>query len=180
LAAGLPRLQVVVMHMSKNTVLLLVGGASLVTACLCAAPARAQGRAEAAPTAGCVSGPIVYDDDAFVGPGPYPYSAAYPDGACLTGKVRVVATPKRADVYVDGFFAGFVEDFDGALQGLPATPGEHAVTLYLEGYRTITRHIVVPSHATVKLRLQMDRLSPDQTSAPPPAALIRNDPSRDE
>jgi hypothetical protein len=168
------------MQMSKNTVLFLLGGASLVTACLCPAPARAQGNPEAAPTANCVPGPIVYDDDSFVGPGPYPYSAAYPDGACLTGRVRVLATPKRADVYVDGFFAGFVDDFDGALQGLPATPGEHAVTLYLEGYRTITRHIFVTSHATVKVRLQMDRLAPDQTSEPPPAALIRSDPGRHE
>jgi hypothetical protein len=90
----------------------------------------------------------------------------------------VLATPKQADVYVDGFFAGFVDDFDGALQGLPATPGEHAVTLYLEGYRTITKHILVTSHATVKVRLQMDRVGPDETSDPPPAPLIRNDPGR--
>jgi hypothetical protein len=166
------------MHMSRNTVLFLLSGASLVTACLCPAPARAQGHLEAAPTANCVPGPIVYDDDSFVGPGPYPYSAAYPDGACLTGRVRVLATPKQADVYVDGFFAGFVDDFDGALQGLPATPGEHAVTLYLEGYRTITKHILVMSHATVKVRLQMDRVGPDETSDPPPAPLIRNDPGR--
>jgi hypothetical protein len=168
------------MNMSKNTVVLLLAGAPLVAAGLYATPARAQGHPEAAPTASCVPGPIVYDDDSFVGPAPYPYSAAYPDAACLTGKVRVLATPKQADVYVDGFFAGFVDDFDGALQGLPATPGEHAVTLYLEGYRTITRQILVTSHATVKVRLQMDRLAPDQTSEPPPAALIRSDPGRHE
>jgi hypothetical protein len=39
--------------------------------------------------------------------------AAYPNPACLTGRVQVLATPKQADVYVDGFFAGFVNDFDG-------------------------------------------------------------------
>jgi hypothetical protein len=166
--------------MSKNTVLFLLGGASVVTACLCPVQTRAQGGPVPVQTATCVPGPIVYDDDSFVGPGPYPYSAAYPDGACLTGRVRVVATPKRADVYVDGFFAGFVEDFDGALQGLPATPGEHAVTLYCEGYRTITRHILVTSHATVKVRVQMDRLAPDHTSEPPPAPLIRSEPGRHE
>lgn len=120
----------------------------------------------------------MYDDDSFVGPGPYPYSAAYPDGACLTGKVRVLATPKRADVYVDGFFAGFVDDFDGALQSLPTTPGIHAITLYFEGYRTITRDIFVTSHATMTVRLEMDRLEPDQASEPPPAPMLRSDPSR--
>jgi hypothetical protein len=145
--------------MSKHTVLRLLSGASLVTACLYASPSRAQEQPEAAPT----------------------YSTAYPDGARLSGRIRVLATPKRADVYVDGFFAGFVDDFDGALQGLPATPGGHAITLYLEGYRTITRHILVTSHATVKVRLQMDRLSPDQTSEPPPPpAGLPTDPSRHE
>jgi PEGA domain len=132
--------------MSKRSVLRLLSVAALVTVCLYPATSRAQGLPEAAAT----------------------YSAAYPDGARLSGKIRVLATPKRADVYVDGFFAGFVDDFDGALQGLPATPGDHAVTLFLEGYRTVTRHIVVTSHATLKVRLEMDKLEPDQTSEPPP------------
>ena len=145
--------------MSTHTVLRLLSGASLVTVCLYPSPSRAQEQPEAAPT----------------------YSAAYPDGARLSGKIRILATPKRADVYVDGFFAGFVDDFDGALQGLPATPGDHAVTLYLEGYRTITRHIVVTSHATAKVRLRMDKLDLDQTSEPPPPpAGLQTEPSRHE
>jgi hypothetical protein len=90
----------------------------------------------------------------------------------------MLATPKQADVYVDGFFAGFVNDFDGTLQYLPATPGDHAITLYKEGYRTITRHVVVTSESTATLRQRMDRLPPDQTSELPPAAVVRIDPSR--
>ena len=168
------------MHMSKNTVLFLRSGALIVTVCLYPAPSRAQGHPDADSATNCAARPIAHEGDLFSGPGPYPYSAAYPDGACLTGRVRVLATSKRADVYLDGFFAGFVDDFDGALQGLPATPGDHAITLYSEGYRTITRHILVTSHATVKVRLQMDRLAPDQISDPPPAPLIRNDPGRQE
>ena len=79
------------------------------------------------------------------------------------------------DVYIDGFFAGFVNDFDGVLQYLPATPGDHAITLYKEGYRTITRHVVVTSDATATLRLKMDRLEQDRTSEPPPAPVLRSD-----
>ena len=100
------------------------------------------------------------------------YSAAYPDSTRLTGVVRVLARPKQADVYVDGFFAGLVDDFNGAQQGLPATPGDHAITLYREGYRTITRHVSVTSNATVTLRLKMDRLGQGEVSELPPPALL--------
>jgi hypothetical protein len=31
----------------------------------------------------------------------------------------VLATPKEAAVYVDGFYAGVVDDFDGVFQSLP-------------------------------------------------------------
>jgi hypothetical protein len=101
-------------------------------------------------------------------------SASYPENGSSRlgqsrGHARRAATLcARIVANVDGFFASFVDDFDGALQGLPATPGDHAITLYLEGYRTVTRHVVVTSHATVKVRLEMDKLEPDQRSEPPP------------
>lgn len=96
------------------------------------------------------------------------YSEAYPESAGLTASVRILATPTRADVYVDGFFAGFVDDFNGVLHGLPMTPGRHAITLYMEGYRTITQNIVVAAHSAAKLPLSMEKLGPDEISALPP------------
>jgi hypothetical protein len=156
-------------HMSKKMFFTLFIGASLVIAApLWSSEADAQVLQGRVRTASCAPSPFLYDDDPFWGPGPYPYSAAYPDGACLSGKVRVLATPEEAAVYVDGFYAGLVDDFDGALQRLPITPGDHAITLYLEGYRTVTRHISVAPDASVKLRLRMDKLGPDQTSELPP------------
>ena len=37
--------------------------------------------------------------------------------------LRINVKPREASVYVDGYFAGRVEDFDGAFQRLHATPG---------------------------------------------------------
>jgi hypothetical protein len=164
--------------MTRNTSLIRLAGASLIAAGLWPSSAGAQERPAPVATADCAPRVVVDDDGRFSGPGPYPYSAAYPNRVCLTGRVRVVASLKQADVYVDGFFAGFVNDFDGTLQYLAATPGDHAITLYKEGYRTITRHVVVTSESTATLRLRMDRLAPDQTSELPPAAVVRIDPSR--
>jgi hypothetical protein len=156
--------------------LIRLAGASLIAAGLWPSSAGAQERPEPVATADCAPRAFVPGDDRFSGPGPIPYSAAYPNRACLTGRVRVVATLEQADVYVDGFFAGFVSDFDGTLEYLPATPGDHAITLYKEGYRTITRHVVVTSDSTATLRLKMDQLEPGATSEPPPAPVSRSAP----
>jgi hypothetical protein len=148
--------------MSSNAVRLLVAGAWLVSAGLYSSPAVAQ----PVSPAGCAPKTVTAADNPSGGA--YPYSAAYPDIGCLTGKVRIVGTPARADVYIDGFFAGFVDDFNGELQSLPATPGVHAITLYRDGYRTITKRVSVTSDNIVTLRLNLERLGPHQTSAPPP------------
>jgi hypothetical protein len=68
---------------------------------------------------------------------PYPYPGQYPyryysDDADL----RIQTTPRETEVYVDGAQAGIVDDFDGVFQRLHLRPGEHEITLYLQGYRS--------------------------------------------
>jgi hypothetical protein len=159
--------------MTQKTLFGSLAGVSLVVAAtLWPSPVGAQVRPDSVQPANCAPSPFVYDDDPFWGSGPYPYSAAYLNGECLSAGVRVIATPTQADVYVDGFYAGLVDDFDGALQRLPITPGDHAITLFLEGYRTVTRHILVTTDSSFTLQLTMDKLGPDEVSElPPPAAL---------
>jgi hypothetical protein len=158
--------------MSRNTVLSLLTGASMVIAAgLWPSRAAAQARPEPVGAEHCAPSWFVADDDPFWGPGPYPYSATL-DGQCLSASVRVLGTPIQADVYVDGFFAGLVDDFDGVLQRLPITPGDHAITLYLEGYRTVTKHVSVTSGSSLTVRLRMEMLGSDQTSELPPPAVL--------
>jgi len=102
----------------------------------------------------------------------YPYGYGNPygywayDSFDITGDVKTKITPKQTQVYVDGYYAGVADDFDGVFQGLYSSPGGHSVTLHLEGYRTITRNIYVRPYSTYKLRETMEKLAPGEVSEP--------------
>ncbi len=70
------------------------------------------------------------------------------------GSVRVLVDPSEARVYVDGYYAGTVDDFDGLFQRLNVSPGRHEITLKLEGYKTHRVKVYVPfdEHAQAALR----------------------------
>jgi hypothetical protein len=111
--------------------------------------------------------PFFYDP--FWGRYPYPYPyGVYPYGVRRQADVRVEVTPKQAEVYVDGFYAGLADDFDGVFKRLHTTPGGHAITLHLEGYRTVTENIYASPDSTFKLRDTMEKLGAGETSDPPP------------
>ena len=93
---------------------------------------------------------------------PYDYSPE------ITGSLKTEITPKQTEVYVDGYYAGVADDFDGVFQRLDTSPGGHAVTLHLEGYRTITRSIYVQPDSTLKLKETMEKLAPGEVSEPVP------------
>jgi hypothetical protein len=114
-----------------------------------------------------------YFYDPFYGPFPWWSPGAYPvrfpigDGRA---HIRVQVTPKNAAVYVDGFYAGVVDDFDGFFQPLPVLPGGHVVALYLEGYETISRSIYLPPGSTFQLREGLMPLSSGMASTFPAVA----------
>ena len=97
-------------------------------------------------------------------PYPYPYYAVDRGSA-----LRIEATPKEAQVYVDGYYAGIVDDFDGFFQKLRLPPGEHEVALYREGYRTVRQKVYLTTDSTFKIRYTMERLAAGEPSEPPPA-----------
>ena len=90
-------------------------------------------------------------------PGVYPYV-----GQNLIGKVRVEGVPKQTDVFVDGYFAGTAGT-------VATTPGGHAITLYLPGYRTVTQNIYVRPGSTFTMNGALDKLGAGEVSAPPPS-----------
>src|SRR5258708_1492443 len=49
--------------------------------------------------------------------------------------VRLQIKPREAQVYVDGYFVGIVDQFDGVFQRLDVPTGEHDIEVYLKGYR---------------------------------------------
>ena len=102
------------------------------------------------------------------GPGVYPYWYVPVYG--VRSSVRVLATPKEAAVYVDGFYAGIVDDFDGVFQSLPLPPGGHEIVLYDPGYRTVSQRVYLTPGSTFRLRQTMERLPAGVVSEPPPVA----------
>jgi hypothetical protein len=101
------------------------------------------------------------------------------EGASL----RVLVDPAEARVYVDGYYSGVVDDFDGLLQRLHIAPGRHEITLKLEGYKTHRMRVYVGPDATLKLHHEMQK-GPGETSedltggAPLPEREVRRE--RDE
>ncbi len=82
--------------------------------------------------------------------------------------VRVDVTPKQTEVYVDGYYAGEASDFNGVFKRLHTIPGGHAITLYLNGYRTVTDEVYVRPDSTFTMRDTMQKLAAGEVSAPPP------------
>lgn len=89
----------------------------------------------------------------------YPYAGGRP-----ASEIRVQVEPKQAEVFVDGYYAGLVSD----VGRLRVTPGGHVVSLYLEGYRTISENIYARPDSTFKLHENMVRLGAGEESAPVP------------
>jgi hypothetical protein len=102
----------------------------------------------------------------------YRYPPGYPGYryAEPEADVRIQVKPAEASVYVDGYFAGKVEDFDGAFQRLHVTPGEHEIVVYLEGYRSLHQKLYLSPHGNRKIEGTLERLSPgeEQEAAPVP------------
>ena len=82
--------------------------------------------------------------------------------------VRLEVKPKEAEVYVDGYYAGIVDDFDGTFQRLRVEPGEHEIELYLDGYRLVKQKVYLTPDNTFRIKYQMERLGPGEPPAPKP------------
>ena len=85
-----------------------------------------------------------------------------------TGSARLQVKPRTAEVYVDGYLAGTVDDFDGALQRLNLPAGEHTLTLFLEGYQTMTQKVLFRPGATLNLKYDLAQLGAGESSGPRP------------
>jgi len=77
-------------------------------------------------------------------------------------------SPREAEVFVDGYAAGTVDDFDGVFQRLHLRPGAHEITIHLAGYRTIREHRYFNPGSSEKMRGTLEPLSPGETEAPRP------------
>ena len=97
---------------------------------------------------------------------PYGYSTYEPEAS-----VRLEVKPKDAGVYVDGYYAGIVDDFDGTFQRLRVEPGEHELELWLDGYKTVHQKVYLTQDNTFRVKYQMERLASGQAPEPKPQPI---------
>jgi hypothetical protein len=98
----------------------------------------------------------------------YPYYPWYPYDPAAA--LRLQVTPREAEVFVDGSYAGTVDDFDGSFQRLRLIPGEHTVELFLPGRRMLTQAIYLQPGKTFTMRATLEALGPGEPEPVRPSA----------
>jgi hypothetical protein len=111
----------------------------------------------------------------YAGPYPYPYGYYYDN----RGAARLEVRPREAQVFVDGYFVGEVDDFDGWAQRLYIAPGEHQLAIYLKGHRTYRQNVLFRPGSTLRLEHVMQPLGPGETEEPRPEPDRTAQPRRD-
>jgi hypothetical protein len=65
------------------------------------------------------------------------------------GTLRLKVKPRDAEVYVDGYYAGVVDDFDGIFQRLHLDSGPHRIEVRAPGYEPLMFEVrITPDHTT--------------------------------
>jgi hypothetical protein len=83
----------------------------------------------------------------------YPYPP-YGGGSYTfsTGALRLKVRPRDAQVFVDGSYAGIVDDFDGVFQSLALAPGGHKIEIRMPGYETYTLDVHIQPDRTMTIK----------------------------
>lgn len=84
-----------------------------------------------------------------------PYYAAAPYYAPAPryyGDVRLQVRPRDAAVYVDGYYAGVVDNFDGVFQRLTLEVGPHEISIERPGFASMVYNVYVDAARTVDVR----------------------------
>jgi hypothetical protein len=103
--------------------------------------------------------------------GPYPpYGYGY---GYYGAELRTQVTPREAEVYVDGYLVGTVDDFDGIFQRLRVPLGEHEITIYKEGFRAVHQKMLFRPLESYNLRETMQPVAPGEAAEPRPTPSER-------
>jgi hypothetical protein len=113
----------------------------------------------------------------FYGPAYYQYPIYGRGYYGQSGSVRLQVSPQQAEVFVDGYFAGTVDDFDGVFQRLHIEPGEHEVQVYLAGYRPFSQRFYLQPGRSFNIRHTLQPLAPGEAAPPRPDPAPQSGPA---
>ena len=89
-----------------------------------------------------------YGYNNYYGPGAYsPWQVSGYD----IGGVRLKIRPRDAQVFVDGYYAGIVDDFDGTFQSLRLEAGGHKIEIHMPGFEDLEVDVHVQPGRTITL-----------------------------
>ena len=83
------------------------------------------------------------------------YGRGYP-----TGELRLQVRPRHAEVFVDGYFAGNVDDFDGFVQSLQLEEGPYTIELVAPGYEPLLFNVRIQPGRKITYRGDLRPLRP--------------------
>jgi hypothetical protein len=106
----------------------------------------------------------------YYGPGFYDTSTS----------VRLQVMPKDAEVYVDGYFAGKVDNFDGTFQRLRLAPGDHEIQLFMPGHRSFSQRVYLQPGGSFRVQHAMEPLGAGEPEPARPVAAPRSSQARPE
>jgi hypothetical protein len=87
---------------------------------------------------------------------PYAYAAGnYQAQGYDIGRVKLKVKPRDAEVFVDGYYAGTVDDFDGMMQSLRLDSGSYRIEIRKPGFETLVFDVRVQSDRTITYRSEM-------------------------
>jgi hypothetical protein len=73
------------------------------------------------------------------------------------GSLRLKVKPGNAQVFVDGYFVGTVDSFDGVFQRLNVEAGSHRIELRADGYEPTQFEVMVIPGDTITYKGEMRR-----------------------
>jgi hypothetical protein len=121
----------------------------------------------------------LYYDPFWYGYDPFWYGAryqyppfgyyGYPRYYDLSSSLRLQVTPRETEVFLDGYYAGTVDDFDGVFQRLNVEPGDHDIELYLPGHRLEHKKVYLQPGRTSSIKLAMQPLAAGEPEPVRPA-----------
>jgi hypothetical protein len=68
------------------------------------------------------------------------------------GELRLQVRPRDAEVYVDGYYAGVVDDFDGVFQSLRLEEGEYRIEVVAPGYAPLEFDVRIQAGRKINYR----------------------------
>lgn len=74
------------------------------------------------------------------------------------GALRLKVRPEHGQVYVDGYYVGEVDSYDGIFQKLTIEAGTHRVEIRAPGYETVQFEVMVIPGETVTYKGEMTRI----------------------